>query len=200
MKKRSMLAIASLATGFVVAAITPSHGLEAADALGKTDGLSKLDVEGTLGEVGKAFAVRRPGARVTADDLIAWSRREMANYKVPRQVEFVAELPRNASGKVVKLAHDGQEVAAEDVSDHDYSIPGLFALLRGDLRLADVPAVGDTPPIDLRASFDPETGRLVRYRRTVGSARRRVLFIEVVEYQPATAAVEDAAVAQRPRG
>ncbi len=55
-----------------------------------------------LGEVGKAFAVRRPGARITADDLIAWSRREMANYKVPRQVEFVAELPRNASGKVVK--------------------------------------------------------------------------------------------------
>ncbi|MFD4761389.1 FadD3 family acyl-CoA ligase [Streptomyces sp. NPDC058439] len=55
-----------------------------------------------LGEVGKAYAVRRPGATVTADDLIAWSRREMANYKVPRAVEFVDELPRNASGKVVK--------------------------------------------------------------------------------------------------
>ncbi|WP_406383154.1 FadD3 family acyl-CoA ligase [Streptomyces sp. NBC_01618] len=55
-----------------------------------------------LGEVGKAYAVRRPGATVTADDLIAWSRREMANYKVPRAVEFVDELPRNASGKVMK--------------------------------------------------------------------------------------------------
>ncbi|MEV0259573.1 FadD3 family acyl-CoA ligase [Streptomyces sp. NPDC050732] len=55
-----------------------------------------------LGEVGKAYVVRRPGAVVTADDLIAWARREMANYKVPRTVEFVAELPRNASGKVVK--------------------------------------------------------------------------------------------------
>ncbi|MFG3498035.1 FadD3 family acyl-CoA ligase [Streptomyces sp. NPDC047928] len=55
-----------------------------------------------LGEVAKAYAVRRPGATLTADDLIAWSRREMANYKVPRQVEFVASLPRNASGKVVK--------------------------------------------------------------------------------------------------
>ncbi|MGW2657448.1 FadD3 family acyl-CoA ligase [Streptomyces sp. NPDC001478] len=55
-----------------------------------------------LGEVGKAYAVRRPGATVTEDDLIAWSRREMANYKVPRAVEFVAELPRNASGKVLK--------------------------------------------------------------------------------------------------
>ncbi|WP_330297000.1 FadD3 family acyl-CoA ligase [Streptomyces sp. NBC_00503] len=55
-----------------------------------------------LGEVGKAYAVRRPGAVLTADDLIAWSRREMANYKVPREVEFVTELPRNASGKILK--------------------------------------------------------------------------------------------------
>ncbi|MEU6991463.1 FadD3 family acyl-CoA ligase [Streptomyces sp. NPDC046465] len=55
-----------------------------------------------LGEVGKAYVVRRRGSVVTADDLIAWARREMANYKVPRAVEFVAELPRNASGKVVK--------------------------------------------------------------------------------------------------
>ncbi|MER6105377.1 FadD3 family acyl-CoA ligase [Streptomyces sp. NPDC001832] len=55
-----------------------------------------------LGEVGKAYVVRRRGAALTADDLIAWSRREMANYKVPRAVEFVNELPRNASGKVVK--------------------------------------------------------------------------------------------------
>ncbi|MER7462837.1 FadD3 family acyl-CoA ligase [Streptomyces sp. NPDC097981] len=55
-----------------------------------------------LGEVGKAYAVRRPGSTLTADDLIAWSRREMANYKVPRTVEFVTELPRNASGKVLK--------------------------------------------------------------------------------------------------
>ncbi|WP_405804158.1 FadD3 family acyl-CoA ligase [Streptomyces sp. NBC_01187] len=55
-----------------------------------------------LGEAGKAFAVRHEGATVTADDLIAWSRREMANYKVPREVEFVPALPRNASGKVLK--------------------------------------------------------------------------------------------------
>ncbi|MGW2491919.1 FadD3 family acyl-CoA ligase [Streptomyces sp. NPDC001606] len=55
-----------------------------------------------LGEVAKAYVVRRAGSVLTADDLIAWSRREMANYKVPRAVEFVPELPRNASGKVVK--------------------------------------------------------------------------------------------------
>ncbi|MFC4504505.1 MULTISPECIES: hypothetical protein [Streptomyces] len=44
MKKRSMLAIASLATGFVVAAITPSHGLGAEDL----DGLSVGDTLSTL--------------------------------------------------------------------------------------------------------------------------------------------------------
>ncbi|KOG36963.1 FadD3 family acyl-CoA ligase [Streptomyces resistomycificus] len=55
-----------------------------------------------LGEVGRAYVVRRPGAVLTGDDLIAWARREMANYKVPRAVEFLDELPRNAGGKVVK--------------------------------------------------------------------------------------------------
>ncbi|MFF9815546.1 hypothetical protein [Streptomyces sp. NPDC014006] len=45
MKKRSMLAIASLATGFVVAAITPSHGLDAEDLTNPNvgDTLSTLD-------------------------------------------------------------------------------------------------------------------------------------------------------------
>ncbi|UNO41431.1 FadD3 family acyl-CoA ligase [Streptomyces sp. MST-110588] len=55
-----------------------------------------------LGEVGKAYAVRRPHSRLTAEELIAWCRREMANYKVPREVEFLAALPRNAGGKVLK--------------------------------------------------------------------------------------------------
>jgi acyl-CoA synthetase (AMP-forming)/AMP-acid ligase II len=66
--------------------------------------------DGRLGEVGKAYVVRRAGAVLTADDLIAWSRREMANYKVPRVVEFVGELPRNASGKVVKGELRGRSI------------------------------------------------------------------------------------------
>lgn len=55
-----------------------------------------------LGEVGKAYTVRSPRSTLTAAELIAWARREMANYKVPREVAFVTALPRNASGKVVK--------------------------------------------------------------------------------------------------
>jgi acyl-CoA synthetase (AMP-forming)/AMP-acid ligase II len=55
-----------------------------------------------LGEVGMAFAVVTPGAPVTGPDIIRWCRDQMANYKVPRVVELVTELPVNATGKVVK--------------------------------------------------------------------------------------------------
>jgi acyl-CoA synthetase (AMP-forming)/AMP-acid ligase II len=54
------------------------------------------------GEVGMAFVVPRPGASPTEQEIIAWSRAEMANYKVPRRVAIVEELPLNAVGKVVK--------------------------------------------------------------------------------------------------
>ena len=57
-----------------------------------------------LGEVGMAFVVLSPGASTTPDDVIAWSRGQMANYKAPRRVEVVEELPVNAAGKVEKLA------------------------------------------------------------------------------------------------
>ena len=55
-----------------------------------------------LGEVGMAFVVLSPGPRVEPSEIVEWSRREMANYKVPRFVEFVEALPVNATGKVVK--------------------------------------------------------------------------------------------------
>lgn len=89
-----------------------------------------------------------------------------------------------AGGRLVRIAHDGQAIGLEDARHYDYSVSGLFGLLRDDLRLADVPPIGDTPPLDLRVRFEPETGRLIRYRRTVGSARRRVLMVEVLEYEP----------------
>jgi acyl-CoA synthetase (AMP-forming)/AMP-acid ligase II len=57
-----------------------------------------------LGEVGKAYVVARPGATVDADEVIAFAKERLANYKVPRSVEVVDTLPRNASGKVLKFA------------------------------------------------------------------------------------------------
>ena len=56
-----------------------------------------------LGEVGVAFVVPRPGARPVQEELIAWSRERMANFKVPRRFELVSALPLNASGKVLKV-------------------------------------------------------------------------------------------------
>jgi acyl-CoA synthetase (AMP-forming)/AMP-acid ligase II len=57
-----------------------------------------------LGEVGMAFVVLEPGAVAAEADIIGWSRARIANFKVPRVVEFVTELPLNATGKVVKDA------------------------------------------------------------------------------------------------
>ncbi|MFA3878015.1 AMP-binding protein [Streptomyces sp. MMCC 100] len=55
-----------------------------------------------LGEVGCAFVVPRPGDRLTEEQVIAWARDNMANFKVPRHVRLVEQLPRNASHKVLK--------------------------------------------------------------------------------------------------
>ena len=55
-----------------------------------------------LGEVGMAFVVLAAGATSRPADVISWSRENMANYKVPRAIEIVDELPINATGKVVK--------------------------------------------------------------------------------------------------
>jgi HIP---CoA ligase len=53
-----------------------------------------------LGEVGMAFVVVSGGT--SGDDIIEWSRNEMANYKVPRVVQIVDALPLTATGKVLK--------------------------------------------------------------------------------------------------
>jgi acyl-CoA synthetase (AMP-forming)/AMP-acid ligase II len=56
-----------------------------------------------LGEVGMAFVVPAPGQSLASGAVIAWSRENMANFKVPRRVEVLDALPRNATGKVVKF-------------------------------------------------------------------------------------------------
>ena len=54
------------------------------------------------GEAVKALIVLRPDARIGPDDLLAFARERLAGYKLPRSVDFVTELPRTASGKVLK--------------------------------------------------------------------------------------------------
>ena len=55
-----------------------------------------------LGERVWAAVVLGPGATVTESEIIAFCRARMAHFKVPARVEFVDELPRNRTGKVLK--------------------------------------------------------------------------------------------------
>ena len=57
-----------------------------------------------MGEVGRAFVTIRPSANATEEELLQWARANMANYKVPRAISIVSDLPRNAAGKVLKIA------------------------------------------------------------------------------------------------
>src|SRR5580698_8478717 len=55
------------------------------------------------GELVMACIVLKPDATLTADDLVAFCRRSLASYKVPRRIEFSdADLPKSSSGKVLK--------------------------------------------------------------------------------------------------
>ncbi|MES2246422.1 MAG: FadD3 family acyl-CoA ligase [Pseudomonadota bacterium] len=55
-----------------------------------------------MGEVGRAFVVRKPGVPLESGEFVTWCRAHMANYKVPQFIDFVETLPTNASGKVLK--------------------------------------------------------------------------------------------------
>jgi long-chain acyl-CoA synthetase len=54
------------------------------------------------GEEIKAVVIRNDGATLTEQELIDWGKEQMANYKYPRQVEFVDALPMTATGKILK--------------------------------------------------------------------------------------------------
>ena len=62
-------------------------------------GPRKDDVKG---EIAKAYVVLRDGAVGDAEDIIAFCRRELAAYKVPREVQFVPDLPKTSTGKVMR--------------------------------------------------------------------------------------------------
>lgn len=55
-----------------------------------------------LGEDVAAWVVRRPSSALDTDELLAFCAERLADYKCPRRVHFVDELPRNATGKVMK--------------------------------------------------------------------------------------------------
>ena len=54
------------------------------------------------GEIAKAYVVLKPGASAEADEMIAFCRDHLAAYKVPREVQFVGDLPKTSTGKIMR--------------------------------------------------------------------------------------------------
>ena len=79
---------------------------EVEQVLARLEGVADVAVVGVpderMGEVGKAYVVRTAAADVAETDVIGLAKERLANFKVPRHVEFVDALPRNLSGKVLK--------------------------------------------------------------------------------------------------
>ena len=82
------------------------YPVEVEEALSQHPDVAEVAVIGVpderWGETVKALVVTRPGSAPTADELIAFARERLAGYKLPRSVDFVDELPRTPSGKVLK--------------------------------------------------------------------------------------------------
>jgi fatty-acyl-CoA synthase len=79
---------------------------EVEELLGRHPGIQELAVVGVpddrFGQALVAFVVVRPGASLTAEDVRSLVREQLARHKVPRQVTFVDELPRNPTGKLLR--------------------------------------------------------------------------------------------------
>jgi fatty-acyl-CoA synthase len=79
---------------------------EVEDHIGAHDAVAEVAVIGVddeqYGQRLKAFVVKRDGASISEDDVKGYVREHLARYKIPRDVEFVDELPRNTTGKVLK--------------------------------------------------------------------------------------------------
>jgi fatty-acyl-CoA synthase len=55
------------------------------------------------GEVPKALIALKPGRQATAEEVMAFARTRLAGYKLPKSIEFVAELPKSGTGKIQKM-------------------------------------------------------------------------------------------------
>jgi len=83
-----------------------SDGNEVEDLLSDHDGIKEVAVIGVddeqFGQRLKAFVVLGEGAELTDEDVKGYVKSNLARYKMPREVEFLDSLPRNATGKILK--------------------------------------------------------------------------------------------------
>ena len=57
-----------------------------------------------MGEIGRYYVVPRPGSGLTVDDVLAYCKDKIADYKVPRQIVLREELPLTPAGKIQKAS------------------------------------------------------------------------------------------------
>jgi fatty-acyl-CoA synthase len=90
---------------------------EVEDLISKMDGVDEVAVIGVddeeFGQRLKAFVVKK-GQKPSEDEIKQKVKSDLARYKVPREVEFLDELPRNATGKVLKRELKARETSSRD--------------------------------------------------------------------------------------
>jgi acyl-CoA synthetase (AMP-forming)/AMP-acid ligase II len=64
------------------------------------------------GEIPKAFVVRKPGHALGVNDVVAFVKGRLANYKIPGEVEFVDAIPKTPSGKILRRVLKERELSA----------------------------------------------------------------------------------------
>jgi fatty-acyl-CoA synthase len=86
---------------------------EVEDCIARHDDVAEVAAVGVddddYGQRLRAFVVVRDGARLDQEDVQGWVKQHLARYKVPREVVFLDELPRNATGKVLKRDLRGED-------------------------------------------------------------------------------------------
>ena len=93
--------------------------------------------DGMRGETLKAYVVPEPGETLTKADVVGWCRNRLASYKVPRLVEFRAELPKTIVGKVLRRAlREEEEARRKKARGAEEGAGGATAA---------APAAGDSP-------------------------------------------------------
>jgi amino acid adenylation domain-containing protein len=143
----------------------------------------------TLGEDVGAAVVLRPGAGVTAADIRHWARERLADFKAPRRIALVSELPRGSTGKVARavLARQlGLDTAPRDGIAAEPSTPTQAALAAIWAEVLEVGVVGADD------DFFALGGDSIRAMRVVARVRERLgrdLSATTVLEQPTLAAL-----------
>ena len=121
MDERGYVAITDRKTDMFIVGGFNAYPAEIEEALVHHPAVSQAAVvgvpDGRLGEVGLAYVVAVRDQTPAPDELIAWCRDRLANFKVPREVVVVDDLPVNAAGKVLKFELRQRAARTNDTSE-----------------------------------------------------------------------------------